>query len=230
MAEVRKRPILFSGPMVRAILKEIEKPGTGKTQTRRLFHHDPSRTVVRTAYTPGDRLWVRETWNAIHLMEEDLRVPDEIPTESYEGYWTPVYAATDPQAMDHPDDRGFKWRPSIHMPRWASRISLEVTGVRVERLQDISVMDAKAEGFSAVTKDGSLFKYGIPDRDGLPGTDNDGWPWADWERDPRKAYSRLWELINGKRTPWASNPWVWVIEFRPYLHDCGELVSPPEEE
>jgi hypothetical protein len=47
-------------------------------------------------------------------------VPDEIPAESCEGYWTPVYAATDPQAMDHPDDRGFKWRPSIHMPRWAS--------------------------------------------------------------------------------------------------------------
>lgn len=99
------------------------------------------------------------------------------------------------------------------MPRWASRITLEVTGIRVERLQDISEEDAIAEGLSGITKDGKLIKYGIPDQDGLPGTDNTGWPWRDWQKDPRDAYRRLWESING-RGSWDANPWVWVVEFK----------------
>ena len=139
------RPILFSAPMVRAILA-----GT-KTQTRR---------VVKPAHKawmdqpvthqlgewdkrplpygkPGDRLWVRETWQAVsgndrarHIMTHPR--PDRGWLE---------YAAT-----PRDDEPAYKWRPSIHMPRWASRITLEVTGVRVERLQDISEADAISEG------------------------------------------------------------------------------------
>ena len=113
-----------------------------------------------------------------------------------------------------PDHTGT--RVSIHMPRWACRLVLEIVSVRVERLQEISEDDAEAEGLSQVCKDGALWKYGIPDRDGLPGTDDDGWPWQKWDIDPRIAYKRLWDSINAKRAPWALNPWVWVVEFRNY--------------
>lgn len=102
------------------------------------------------------------------------------------------------------------------MPRWASRLALEVTGVRVERVQDISEADAMAEGLKGLTKDGSLVKWGIPDRDGLPGNDDDGWHWKQWESDPRKAYRALWNSINGAKPgrSWEANPWVWVVEFK----------------
>ena len=99
------------------------------------------------------------------------------------------------------------------MPRWASRITLEITGIRVERLLEISEEDAKAEGLSAITKDGTLIKYGIADRDGLPGNDDHGWHWQEFERDPRNAYHKLWEQINGAGSA-VANPWVWVIEFK----------------
>lgn len=99
------------------------------------------------------------------------------------------------------------------MPRWASRITLEIVAVRVERLNEISEPDAKAEGLKALSKDGTLVKYGIPDRDGLPGNDDYGWHWKEWERDPRQSFRRLWESLNGPGS-WDANPWVWVIEFR----------------
>lgn len=116
------------------------------------------------------------------------------------------YCATDTQNAP-------KKTPSIFMPRWASRITLEVVGVRVERLQDITNEDAKAEGLKSITKDNITIKWGIPDADGYPGTDDIGWPWSDWNVNPIAAYKRLWESINGPGS-WDSNPWVWVIEFK----------------
>jgi hypothetical protein len=201
------RPILFSGPMVRAILN-----GT-KTQTRRIVKpqpgganripvigrknvvvniRDPRAAEFGSPYQPGDRLWVRETWTDGH---------------SYDGKRHFAYRATQEAHQD------FKWKPSIHMPRTASRITLEITAVRVERLNDISEADAKAEGLKGLSKDGNLVKYGIPDRDGLPGNDDDGWHWQDWNRDPSMAFRRLWESINGPES-WDANPWVWVVEFK----------------
>lgn len=105
-------------------------------------------SALRCPYgAPGDRLWVRETWQAIHVSidpetgcGDDVQAAPSIPKDSQNGWWGVVYAATDPQA------NGFAWRPSFYMPRWASRITLEVTEVRVERLQDISEEDAIAEG------------------------------------------------------------------------------------
>lgn len=243
---MKDRPILFSAPMVRAILT-----GT-KSQTRRIVkpqpvpfvQHTPNRHPTnRTApyidaycgekkteanprgmsrewhwWTadnrlgdkvalcpygqPGDRLWVRETWRAHKAF--DLAAPHELPKIDgvhYEADAKPLFW-----------DYG-KLRPSIHMPRWASRITLEITGVRVERLNDISEVDAKAEGLNTVTKDGSLWKWGIADSDGLPGNDDTGWHWQEWECDPRDAYSKLWESINGPDS-WGANPWVWAVEFR----------------
>ncbi len=187
MSDSRERPILFSAPMVRALLA-----GT-KTQTRLVVKgvdqwHPDSRTVkliglgddgcaampydefdrmlggaIKGPYgKPGDRLWVRETW-----------APDE-----YEGQ-REFYRADDEHFMPP-----CGWKPSIHMPRMASRITLEVTGVRVERLQDISAGDAWAEGISF-----------SPDVD------------------PVHEYQDLWEQINGPGS-WSTNPWVWVVEFR----------------
>ncbi|GGX01649.1 hypothetical protein [Undibacterium macrobrachii] len=214
---MKQRPILFSAPMVRALLD-----GT-KTQTRRIAHSDstemlrPSPFVksgietihgyeVKNPYgNQGDQLWVRETYG--------------IEVRSYGGGTGEFYAyrATKPDAVYCKEASGttipIKWIPSIHMPRKACRITLEITSIRVERLQDISKEDAITEGLSTISKDGKTWKYGIPDRDGLPGRDNDGWPWSDWEEDPRLAYKKLWERINGTGS-WDANPWVWVIEFK----------------
>jgi len=183
--------------MVRALLA-----GT-KTQTRRIVKPQPpyrgfdeSATVIKCPYgQPGDRLWVRETWAALGTKN---RAPFVYRADTADGERVRVDAP---------------WKSSIHMPLCASRISLDLLGVRCERLQEISAKDAIAEGLSYLTKDGGrTFKYGIPDRDGLPGTDNDGWAWQDWQTDPVAAYHRLWKSINGHGS-WALNPWVWVISF-----------------
>lgn len=229
---MRERPILFSSAMVRAILD-----GT-KTQTRRVvkprgdyprydgeMHPDGSgETWIDWGPcpygAPGDLLWVREAWGV------------GCRPDPYDGCWVDgiEYRADEAYLDEHdmlplrPFRDGFPtelsersgWRPSIHMPRWASRISLEVTSVRVERVQDISEEDAIAEGLARVTKDGSLFKYGIADRDGLPGNDDYGWSWKEWEADPRQAYRKLWDQINGRKPgcAWSDNPWVWVVSFK----------------
>lgn len=227
---MKEKPILFSGPMVRAILSG------NKTQTRRIVKPQPvelsdpeniwkrgyeqtgcplaaptekcqTRSAIFCPYgypahehsPEADRLWVRESF-ATESRPTGPLVTDESHHVTY-------------MADHRGDPRGLGWKPSIFMPRAFSRITLEVTGIRVERLQDISEEDAIAEGLSGITKDGKLIKYGIPDQDGLPGTDNTGWPWRDWQKDPRDAYRRLWESING-RGSWDANPWVWVVEFK----------------
>lgn len=91
---------------------------------------------------------------------------------------------------------------------------IEITSVRLEKLQDISEEDAIAEGLKALIKDnGQTIKYGIPDADGLPGKDDFGWPWMEWNASPALAYKKLWEQIYGPGA-WDKNPWVWVIEFK----------------
>lgn len=227
---MKERPILFSGPMVRAILEER------KTQTRRILRHDGLLDVAVTGEhcepgqpaweetcdrghwigcndegttifadckygSVGDRLWVRETWTPVdHMVGSEREEPMAI------GY------AADRAAISHGHDNvhaldtyawnwdALKWRPSIFMPRWASRIALEVTGVRVERLQAITESDAKAEGCergagTAVYPSGRAARL----------------------TSYRDGYSALWDEINRERAPWASNPWVWVVEFRRVL-------------
>lgn len=160
----------------------------------------------------GGRLWVRETWQGPLFYDE---IPEDWNSDKYK---TPEYchykASGDSCDFTDSDDNFVeRWSPSIHMPRWASRILLEVTNVRVERLQDISKEDAISEGFKAITKDGKTIKYGVPDADGYPGNDDIGWDWCDWDVNPVIAYKRLYESINGTGS-WDMNPWVWVIEFR----------------
>jgi hypothetical protein len=225
-----EKPILFSDPMVRAILEGR------KTQTRRIvkpprriygiwdgpetWHVDPGGTAlfgpgpyvkmgwwhtgdlpvidpkgygelgrkppddlrcvdrVRCPYgypEDGARLWVREAHQLID-------VPGVGPTAWYRADGTPAYV-----------DR---WRPSIHMPRWACRLVLRITRVRVERLQEIRESDdAVAEGY--------------------PGPDwrrDWGAEYSDW-CDPVTWFRVLWDRLNGKRAPWANNPWVWALDF-----------------
>jgi hypothetical protein len=203
---MKERPILFSGPMVRALLA-----GT-KTQTRRVvktqpesLHHgepywhiggyragafrgitDPLRMGTHNPLTcpygqPGDRLWVREAWAR---------------TSVFPGTEMVVY-----REGDNRTDYGGPWKPGIHMFRRDSRITLEVTGVRVERLQDISEADALAEGIVQL-RDGG---FGLPAGEHYHATD------------PRISYWSLWEHINGAGSVEA-NPWVWVIEWPALLN------------
>ncbi|EBV3773780.1 hypothetical protein E1563_18540 [Salmonella enterica subsp. enterica serovar Richmond] len=140
----------------------------------------------------GDRIWVRETWQVIHdHIDESSHVEyrtyaPSIPKEK-DRYWHTVYA--EHFGDESREDRGFPWRPAIHMPRWASRILLEITDVRVEKLRDLSEEDAKSEGIT-------------PSAGGvLPG----------WEY--RINFRDLWMDIYGTDN-WEANPWVWVIEFK----------------
>jgi len=174
-----ERPIIFSGPMVRAILDGR------KTQTRRVVKNSPE--GVCPYGKPGERLWVRETWATSKSLEhcKPSGLASGAPIEYRAGG---TNLPSDDSMFDWLRDRG-RWRPSIHMPRWASRITPNVTSVRVERVQDISNLGAFAEG--------------TPD---LRTHDND------W--DLRDCYSHLWDSINAKRGfGWDSNPWVWVVGF-----------------
>lgn len=186
---MRERPILFSGAMVRAILNGR------KNQTRRVVRPDgdPTDSALRCPYgAPGDRLWVRETWAVGRVF--DRTRPAEIPTVERD---VPVWWRADGFAEES-DNRG-RWRPSIHMPRWASRITLDIVSVRVERLQAITEADAFAEGVEA-----------------NPYVMCDGTTDEAMSISARDNFRALWDSINGKRLgcSWGANPWVWVVEFR----------------
>ena len=198
---MKERPILFSAPMVRALLK------SRKTQTRRVVKPQPASGVRPSPFSksgledghgrelrcpygrPGDRLWVRETWARPITL-------DPGPTIYRADYpaCVPSYYENVPPADE------VVWKPSIHMPRSACRITLEITGVRVERLQDISEVDAKAEGCEPIDLCDHI-RQSCSDI-GCPGPTN-----------YRGGYQSLWESINGPGS-WDTNPWVWVIEFK----------------
>lgn len=211
-----ERGMIFNSEMVRAILDGRKK------QTRRPVKfpvHDKNLgcelagnelagelsagNYLNSAFgKPGDRIWVRETWQAIHdYCDENGHVDERryarsIP--SHRGnYWHPVYEEA--WGNESREDREFPWRPSIHMPRWASRILLEITDVRVERLNAISEEDARAEGII----DGGCLNCGEPEPCGC----------ANPEPDATDAFAYLWQSIYGQDN-WNANPWVWVIEFK----------------
>jgi hypothetical protein len=210
---MKERPILFSAPMVRALLA-----GT-KTQTRRVVKPQPDSTHSGYPYwniggyraswcrsaedggplvptnpllcpygQPGDRLWVRETFGHFERNENFKPGCD-------------VFYRADGDCLELEP-----WRPSIHIPRWASRILLEITSVRIERLQDISHEDARAEGLECMA--------GAPEcgyRNYLDKTSQD------WTLSPRESFPSLWESINGPAS-WSANPWVWPLDLRRLLN------------
>lgn len=205
---MKERPILFSGAMVRAILEGR------KTQTRHVMKPQPDDdgkvtvgqigTSRGSAYVgngssggivtrvpcpygqPGDQVWVREAFDPIYPQDKDYNggAPIEIDYRADQG------AAYQHRMKDVLHTR--RWKPSIHMPRWASRITLEITAVRVERLQEIDERDAQAEGADPTGVNATI------------GTEHIAGFWL------------LWDSINASRGfSWATNPWIWVIEFRP---------------
>jgi hypothetical protein len=227
-----ERPILFSGPMVRAILEGR------KTQTRRIIKpRPPYKAAVKAlagidyglmADLPvdhpsarpdywrvvgpvwavrdvlgmdihgspewkcpyghaGDRLWVKEKWQAIHVyIDPETGYGDDMEyaksTEDvfrHPTHWSIVYAASDPQADYTKEDRGFPWRPSIHLPRFASRIVLEIDRIVAQPLQEMTEDDVKAEGVGSMDE-----------------------------------FVALWESIHGPKS-WEVDPWVWAIHSHP---------------
>lgn len=144
----------------------------------------------------GDRLWVQETWQGPVLDEVQQQQWYENGPEKFRKSCYCVYRATDTlHAIDEDGDE-LGWEPSIHMPRWASRIDLEVTGVRVERLNEISEADAIAEGVG-----GHFGVYESYD------AETPSYAYA------KSSFRSLWESINGAGS-WSASPWVWVIEFK----------------
>lgn len=171
--------------------------GTPAPELAAIWHTRTGDCYVCPHGDVGDRLWVRETHEVRRIGTETFE--GARPTRRYAGI---AYQADDGrtevdidldtfQALDAKESRG--WTPSINMPRWASRITLEITGVRVERLQEISQDDAEAEGID--------FLRSVPD--------------ADETLDARGLFHCLWDGINAERGHgWDANPWVWVVEFR----------------
>ncbi|QJI38267.1 hypothetical protein [Pseudomonas sp. ADAK13] len=188
MHEVKERPILFSAPMVRAILegrKTVTRRAVKGSGLNFLADFTPEYVALPENHfcphgKPGDRLWVREAWARVGIAQ----APDQ--------QWV-VY-----RESDNRTDYGGPWTPSIHMPRWASRILLEITDVRVERLQDISEAQALAEGI-----------YSDPAVNGMYTADGDNY--TSKQDGPGRAFADLWKSTGGD---WVANPWVWVVEFK----------------
>ncbi|EEJ6521268.1 hypothetical protein QF13_000188 [Salmonella enterica subsp. enterica] len=214
---MKERGMIFNGEMVRAILDGR------KTQTRRIMKNQPAGdypetpALIRNVGTGfqwhglygessifncplgsiGERIWVRETFR-VHSRASD--VATLVYRASVRNSWTeqthrvPVAVCNKPAIPE-------KWTPSIHMPRWASRITLEITDVRVERLHNISERDALREGLFQLPASG---RYCLQ-----PGMQYFGMA----SHSAKEVYSWLWASIYGEES-WAANPWVWVIEFK----------------
>lgn len=221
------RPILFSAPMVRALLDGR------KTQTRRVLKPQPMATSadglfrthsidlhrdgnwyaytdglgkvnerpVPVTYAIGDRLWVREAWHTLRALD------DMKPRELSVGQ-TPAAYEADTDDIGRLVING-RLRPGMFMPRWASRLTLTVTQVRVQRLWEITSADAIAEGYPPHANSQTI--------------DCD-------TRDPRDDFKALWDSLNAKRAPWASNPWVVALTFTVAHIGCllpGDLAAVP---
>jgi hypothetical protein len=189
------RPILFSAPMIHALLDGR------KAQTRRM----------KTKIQAADLLWVRET-HCPYLDGEDFQKVDYRATPQ----WNESHPAGWHEDPKNPE--ALKWRPSIFMRRKHSRITLEVIEVRKERLQDISEQDAIAEGIAIYNEDDANLYYSA-----LLGNENE-WP-NGWILDnPVAAYKELWESISGKGS-WEANPEVFVITFKTYIKNIDEFLE-----
>ncbi|HFD6847640.1 TPA: hypothetical protein ACF3LB_001389 [Enterobacter hormaechei] len=215
-----ERGMIFNSDMVRAILDGR------KTQTRRIIKdctvgRDPISKFIQIGKkfigcypedvpelireccpygVPGDRIWVRETFQGPLFDFEQMEAYQEDSSKFKKPEFC-VYKADGkpaPEFFDADDNLHCGWRPSIHMPRWASRITLEITGVRVEQLKSISEEEARSEGVARL-REGFWKHY-------QPG-------WTQHQLSARGSFATLWDSIYGFGD-WDRNPWVWVVEFK----------------
>lgn len=226
------RPIIFSGPMVRTILagrktqtRRVLKPqpyyrgGYGHTEDPDEWgwmdddgQHVTVTEIVPNGFRVGDRLWVREAWNITHRQHlapgEDIERSAEDCVAANGGFACAcadgvVYQAT--AAQSHPEYGKALWRPSIHMPRWASRLTLIVEDVLVQRLQEISEADAEAEGVDPILVP--------PDGGGIPHVE---------------GFRETWDSLNAGRSSgcsWSDNPWVAALTFRAIQKNIDEVKA-----
>lgn len=210
---MNEKPVIFNGQMVRAILDGR------KTQTRRIVKPQPpvSGTLVQKSHNgleplyfvggyllprcpygePGDYLWVRETHSWVTLAENEFGLPLDRRTK--EGRPVRMIYRADAEFEGWAKAFPTRWRPSIHMPRWACRIILRIEEVRVERLKNICPADVWAEGIDPRPY---LFQASKASRV----INRDKWA--------RAQFKRLWDSINGRRGfSWKTDPWVWVVKF-----------------
>lgn len=239
---IKTSPILFRAEMVRAILEGR------KTQTRRLVKPQPSEHFLPTVgwyhptricngeYVPGKRtfgasdttedypspyaignlLWVKETWSTHNRDVGNVCGDDSVAfrADSVNGIIPGLFA----NCRDLPE-KSFLWRPSIFMPSVLSRITLEITGVRCERLQNITEADAKAENAEPLMERLMVGREAMrcPEADFHANLVQQGWtvlsPGVAQRVSFRAGFERLWKSIHGPES-WEANPWVWVIEFR----------------
>ncbi|WP_312423606.1 hypothetical protein [Kosakonia cowanii] len=221
---MKERPMIFNAEMVRAILDGR------KTQTRRIMKVQPEnvdlglRRITDSSVAKevgmyfwcladacgvkhrsnlfscpfgevGDRIWVREAWARYNIDQDSHDI---------------AYRATTPE--DWPEEG--RWRPSIHMPRWASRIMLEITGVRVERLNNTSHEDAEREGIHTEVWDQMVVAKNYAAEDGFFQFWSESMPhYVEMNELYRSSFQSLWQSIYGAEN-WQANPWVWVIEFK----------------
>lgn len=218
-----EKPILFNTEMVKAILegkkictRRVIKPQSIQqiplgfvTSSTDKKHEDcfgwgmsEHGGIVDYAKLPckvGDILYVRETWCDT---TKDLKDDSDLEVSECR-YIFKVDDNGHRQPIIEVDVK--RWRPSIHMPKEAARIFLEVTNVRVERLQDITEEGAREEGVRQYTKDGEVFKYAVNEYQ---------YKWSEMPRDPIEAFKKLWDSCYNWPKCWTYNPWVWVIEFK----------------
>jgi hypothetical protein len=209
---MNEHPILFSGEMVRAILS-----GT-KLQTRRVVKPQPIITAHGLEWNAGGqvgyvfpekniinycpygiagaRLWVRETWCPMAINIPKVLIGYKEGFEKADSKEIILDKEKDIEIATRFLNKE-KWCPSIFMSRWASRITQEITGIRIERLQAITEEEAKAEGVDKMA------------------LDDLGNTWKTYKR----GYQALWDKINGKKYPWKNNPFVWVILFKRITND-----------
>ena len=219
---MKERPILFSEQRVRALLvgqqtqtRRIMKPqtfGLGQDHHEGVHAFDVSAnhlhgykmmSMADISYQcpygkPGDILWVRETWRGPIVPECDLAEYERDPTPFRLPAFCQYRADSNElgqHSMNSPEGEQFGWQTAIHMPRWASRINLEITDVRAEKIQDISEDDIMAEGVQ--TDSHFLNNFFTMNMD---------------SESPKEAYRKAWQKQYGA-TSWEVNPWVWVVEF-----------------
>lgn len=251
MLSARTRPIIFSGPMVRALLdgrksqtRRVLKPQPrwdngaigiedrrGRwiyaANTERGFAEDLHRSHFKMPYALGDWLWVREAWACVGRTTFDggdyvgpgslivFRADFDAGGRDRRAWMRGQSRHQDGTAYQEPR----RWRPAIHMPRWASRLTIDLTQVRVERLQDVSNTDAIAEGIRADMPE-AVGNRGMPHSS--PITFNEGRDYT-----AVAAYRRLWDSLNAKRGyGWDTNPWVVALTFNVVRANIDSVIVP----